>query len=145
VSFTAWIPPANAAIVAVVGVLVLAGVRAIRAGDVDRHKALMVAATGLFALFLALYLVRMAVHGPTPFAERNPTAPGWAEAFYYTFLGIHMVLALATTVAIPVVIKRARDADYEDHARLARKVAPAWLVSIVMGIAVYFLLFQVWS
>lgn len=144
-SLIAWIPPANAVIVAVVGVLIAAGVREIRRGNVRRHKAVMIAATSLFALFLALYLVRMILHGPTSFAARNPTAPGWAEGFYYSFLAVHMVLALVTTALVPVVLYRASKARWRAHKRLARKVYPMWLVSIAMGIAVYFMLFQIWS
>lgn len=139
------IPPVNTVLVAIVGALILAGVHQIRRGYVTRHRRLMISATTVFGVFLALYLVRMAVHGPTSFAETNPSAPGWAEAFYYTFLAIHMVLALATLVLVPVVLYRARKKRWEDHRRLATKVAPMWLVSIIMGIAVYFLLFQTWG
>lgn len=138
------IPPVNTLIVAVVGVLILAGVREIRRGRVQRHKRLMVSAASLFVVFLGLYLVRMTVHGPTPFAQQNPAAPGWAESFYYVFLGTHMILALVTIVLIPFVFLRAARSHWEEHRSLATKVAPMWLVSIVMGIAVYFLLFQVW-
>jgi putative membrane protein len=127
-----------------VGVLIVYGVEQIRDGNVNRHKSAMVAATALFAVFLALYLFRMVVHGPTPFAATNPTAPGWAETFYYAFLGIHMVLAIVTIALIPVVFYRASEKRWSEHRSLAVKVAPMWLVSIVMGIAVYFLLFQTW-
>jgi putative membrane protein len=144
VDLIAAIPPANTVIVAVVGVLILRAVHEIRRGNVDRHKQLMIAATALFSLFLALYLVRMFIHGPTSFAAQNPTAPGWASTFYYAFLGTHMVLAVATIVLIPFVYLRAMRSHWTEHRQLATKVAPMWLVSIVMGIAVYFLLFKVW-
>lgn len=140
----AAIPPANTIIVVIVGVLILRGVHEIRRGRVQRHKRSMVAATSLFAVFLALYIVRMVVHGPTPFGAQNPLAPAWASTFYYAFLGTHMVLALVTTLLIPIVLLRASRSHWTEHRSLARKVAPMWLVSIVMGIAVYFLLFQVW-
>lgn len=145
VSLLEAIPPANAVIVAVVGLLLVLGVREIRRDNVERHRALMVTATSLFALFLVLYLVRMIVHGPTSFAEQNPSAPAWASTFYYTFLGVHMLLALATTLLVPVVLYRASEKRFEDHRRLARKVYPMWLISIAMGIAVYFMLFQIWA
>jgi putative membrane protein len=140
----AAIPPVNTIIVAVVGLLILRGIYEVRRGHVQRHKGLMITATALFGLFLALYVVRMVVHGPTSFATQNPTAPGWAATFYYAFLGTHMVLAVVTIALIPGVFLRAARSHWTEHRRLARKVAPMWLVSIVMGIAVYFLLFQVW-
>lgn len=144
-SLVGVIPPLNTVLVAVVGVLILWSVHQIRHGRVQRHQRGMIAATTIFGLFLALYLVRMALHGPTSFAQENPTAPTWAATFYYAFLGTHMVLALVTVVLIPVVLRRAMAKRWEDHRRLATKVAPMWLVSIIMGIAVYFLLFQTWG
>lgn len=144
VSLVDVIPPLNTVLVAIVGGLIVWAVHEIRQGHVTRHKRLMISATSVFGLFLALYIVRMVLHGPTSFTEANPAAPGWAATFYYAFLGTHMALALATTVAIPFVFRRALDRRWADHRRLATKVAPAWLVSIVMGIAVYFMLFQVW-
>jgi putative membrane protein len=140
----AAIPPVNTLIVAVVGALILWGVHRIRRGQVQSHKRSMIAATALFGLFLTLYIVRMVVHGPTSFAAQNPAAPAWAATFYYVFLGTHMVLAVVTIALIPLVFLRAMRSHWTEHRRLARKVAPMWLVSIVMGIAVYFLLFQVW-
>lgn len=139
------IPPVNTGLVALVGALILAGVHQVRRGQVDRHRRLMISATSVFALFLVLYLVRMGLHGPTPFAQTNPAAPSWAATFYYVFLGIHMILALVTIALVPVVFHRALQERWTAHKRLARKVAPMWLVSIVMGIAVYFLLFHTWS
>lgn len=139
------IPPVNTGLVALVGLLILAGVHQIRRGRVERHRRLMISATTVFAVFLVLYMVRMVVHGPTSFTAMNPTAPGWASTFYYAFLGTHMALALVTVALVPVVLHRARERRWEDHRRLATKVAPLWLVSIIMGIAVYFLLFQTWG
>ena len=144
-SFLSTIPPLNTAIVALVGALILIGWREIRHGHLERHRALMLSATGLFVLFLTLYTVRLIAEGPTSFTEENPGAPGWAAPFYFTFLGIHMVLALVTTVLIPVVLVRAKNKDFKRHKALARKVAPMWLVSIAMGITVYFMLFQIWQ
>lgn len=144
VDLIAAIPPLNTVIVAIVGVLILRGVHEIRRGRVQRHRRLMISAATLFGVFLALYVARMVVHGPTSFAAQNPTAPAWASTFYYLFLGTHMVLAVLTILAIPAVFLRAARSHWTEHRRLARKVAPMWLVSIVMGIAVYFLLFQTW-
>lgn len=144
-SFLDLIPPMNAGLVALVGVLILIAVHYIRQGRVQVHKRLMITAASLFGVFLVLYLTRMVLHGPTSFVETNPAAPAWAATFYYVFLGIHMVLAVATIGLIPVVFYRALNQHWQEHRRLARKVAPMWLISIVMGIAVYFLLFQTWS
>ena len=61
----AAIPHVNVVVsLAAVGT-VTTGVRAIGRGDVRRHRAPMTTSFGLFALFLALYLYRVAVLGPT--------------------------------------------------------------------------------
>lgn len=138
------IPPVNTLLVAIVGILLIVGVRNVRRGRIRRHRRFMISATGLFALFLTLYAVRMVVHGPTYFAVENPTAPEAARVFYYAFLFAHMGLAVATVGLIPVVLYRALTRQYARHKRLARWVYPMWLVSIVMGIVVYFMLFEIW-
>lgn len=144
-TFLAIIPEINTLLVAIVGVLIALGWREIRTRRrVPRHRAIMILATSLFGLFLVLYLVRLIAEGPTPFEAANPQAPGWAYPFYLGFLLVHMALALVTVALIPVLFVRAYRKDFEAHRRLARKVAPMWLISILMGIAVYFQLFVIW-
>lgn len=143
-AFLEAVPLLNTVIVAVVGILLIAGYGLIRAGHVTAHKRVMLTATGLFALFLVLYATRLVLEGPTEFTRQNPDAPGWAAPFYYTFLGTHMVLALVTVVIIPIVVRRALRGEFARHKRLARKLLPMWLVSIAMGISVYFMLFEIW-
>ncbi len=143
--FLEVIPEINTALVAIVGVLIALGWREIRTrGRVPRHRAIMITATCLFGLFLVLYLVRLIAEGPTSFRAVNPDAPGWAYPFYLGFLMVHMALALVTVGLIPVLFVRAYRRDFGAHKRLARKVAPMWLISIVMGIAVYAQLFVIW-
>lgn len=139
------VPEINTILVAIVGLLILAGWREIRTTRrVARHRAIMITATGLFVLFLVLYVVRLVAVGPTHFETANPTAPGWAYPFYLSFLLVHMALALVTVALIPVLFVRAYRKDFRSHKRLARKVAPMWLISIVMGIGVYLQLFVLW-
>ena len=65
-------PHLNAAVVAVATVTVVAGVRAIRRGDVTRHRRLMLTSFALFLLFLVVYLYRVTLEGPASFS--GPTA-----------------------------------------------------------------------
>lgn len=144
-TFLEIVPEINTILVATVGLLISWGWREIRTTRrVARHRAIMISATSLFGLFLVLYLLRLVVEGPTSFPDANPGAPGWAYPFYLGFLLVHMVLALVTVGLIPVLFVRAYRKDFQAHKRLARKVAPMWLISIVMGIAVYFQLFVIW-
>ncbi len=57
------LPPVNAGMNATSAVLLVLGWRAIRAGDRIRHRALMLSALGVSALFLVGYLTRVALTG----------------------------------------------------------------------------------
>jgi putative membrane protein len=140
-SVVAAIPHVNAALSALAFVTVAAGWRWIRHGDVTKHRAAMGTATGLFALFLALYLYRIVLVGPTSFPGE-----GLAATVYYAVLAIHILLAMA---AVPLVyyvlllaltrpiaaIRRSR------HAAVGRLAASLWLVSFALGVVVYLMLY----
>ena len=138
------IPHVNALLSAAAIVTILAGWRAIRAGNVRTHRRLMIASLGLFLGFLALYLLRVAIEGPTSF-----DGPEWLTLFvYYPILGIHMTLAI---VCLPLVYHvlllgvTHSPAELPEtlHPRLGRIAAVLWLVSFSLGIVVYLLLYIV--
>ena len=138
----AAIPHLNAVVsVAAIGTI-LVGVRAIRRGDVTRHRRAMLATTGLFTVFLVAYLYRVALEGPTPFE-----GPPVVEQFvYYPLLGIHVLLAI---VCVPLVIyalvlattHSVSELPETRHPTVGRAAASLWLVSFVLGTAVYLLLY----
>ncbi len=141
----AAIPHANAAIsVAAIGTI-LAGVRAIRRGNVARHRAFMLVSFGLFAAFLALYLYRVSLLGPTAFP-----GPEVVRTFLYLpFLAVHISLAV---LCVPFVFytlllagtRSVREIRTTNHRRAGRIAASLWLVSFSMGIVIYGLLYHVY-
>jgi putative membrane protein len=140
----AAIPTVNAALsVAAIGTI-LGGVRAIRAGDIDRHRRLMLASAALFALFLLLYLYRVSLVGPTHFA-----GPGWVETYLYLpVLVVHMGLAIICLPLVYYVLVLAYGYPIERlpatrHPQVGRVAAGLWLVSFALGIVVYLLLYVV--
>lgn len=135
------IPTINALVsVAAIGTIA-AGVRAIRRGDVDRHRRLMLASFGLFVAFLTMYLYRVSLIGPTPFA-----GPALVErVLYYPVLAIHILLAVASLPAVYYALLLAltrpvAELPATNHARVGRAAASLWLVSFALGIVVYLLL-----
>jgi len=143
--FVDAIPALNAAISALAIGTILAGWRAIRRGDVDRHRVAMVTTTVLFAVFLVLYLYRIVVHGTTEF-------PGDGAVYTFVYLPVlvvHMGLAM---VAIPLVYyalllattRDVREIYDTNHARIGRLAASLWLVSFSLGIVVYLMLYVVY-
>lgn len=136
------IPHANATISTAAIVTIVAGIREIRRGRVDRHRALMLASLGLFALFLGLYLYRVSLLGPSTF-----TGPESVYRFVYLpTLAVHVLLAV---VCIPLLyyvvllaLTRPVAALYgSNHRRVGRVAAALWLVSFLLGNVVYALLY----
>jgi putative membrane protein len=140
----AVIPPTNAGLSLVAIGTILTGIRAIRAGDIDRHRRLMVTSFGLFALFLGLYLYRVSLVGPTHFA-----GPAWLETFLYLpVLIIHMGLAILCLPLVYYVLVLAYAYPVERlaetrHPQVGRVAATLWLISFGLGIVVYLLLYVV--
>ncbi|WP_254768965.1 DUF420 domain-containing protein [Salinilacihabitans rarus] len=140
------IPHVNAAIsLAAIGTI-LAGWRAIRRGNVARHRRLMVATVVLFGTFLVLYLYRLTMlGGPSTF----PGPDAVRLYFYLPLLAVHVLLAI---VCIPLVYyalllawtHSVPDLRRTAHARIGRVAASLWLVSFSLGVVVYVLLHLVY-
>ncbi len=131
------LPSLNAALNGTSAVLVVLGFRAIRDGQRERHRALMLAALLSSTLFLAGYLTRVALSGTHAFP-----GTGLARALYLLLLASHTIFA---AVAAPMILRTLflalRD-RFPDHRRLARLTLPIWLYVSVTGVLVYVLLYQ---
>jgi len=136
------IPHVNAAISTVAIATIALGVRAIRRGNVSRHRALMLASLALFAAFLVLYLYKVAVAGTTPFA-----GPDVLYRFVYLpTLAVHVLLAVVCIPLLYYVLLLALTRSPAElagtpHRRVGRVAAALWLVSFVLGNVVYVLLY----
>jgi len=135
------IPHLNALISACAIVSILYGVRAIRRGNVGTHRAAMLTATALFALFLSLYLYRVSIEGPTTFAGPAPIK----QFLYLPLLAVHILLAIACVPVVYYALLLAVTHSVEElpstnHPRAGRLAAALWLVSFSLGIVVYLLL-----
>jgi putative membrane protein len=138
----AAIPTANAALSAAAIAAIATGWRAIRDGNVRRHRAAMTASTLLFGTFLALYLYRIVVAGTTHFA-----GPDAVYTFVYLpVLVVHMGLAMVCIPLVYYALLLAATRDVSEipatsHATVGRVAASLWLVSFTLGIVVYLLLY----
>jgi putative membrane protein len=139
------IPHVNAAISTVAVGTILLGVRFARRGEYDRHRAAMVSSLVLFAGFLVLYLYKVTVQGPAPF-----TGPAAVETYLYLpLLAVHILLAVVCVPLLYYVVLLAATRPIEEvfgtrHRRVGRVAASLWLVSFVLGNAVYVLLYVVY-
>lgn len=136
------IPHINAIIsLAAIGTIVT-GVRAIRDGNVARHRLLMLVSFGLFVTFLVLYLYKVTLEGPTSF-----TGPSTIETVvYYPILGIHISLAIVCLPLLFYVLSLAyaypvATIPETNHRRVGRIAAGLWLVTFALGVVVYLMLY----
>lgn len=138
----AAIPHVNAVLsLAAIGTISY-GLRSIRRGDVATHRRAMLASTGLFALFLALYLYRISLEGPTAFGGPDLLY----QYLYLPMLAVHILLAI---VCIPFVYYTlllagthpVAELPETNHPKAGKIAAVLWLVSFALGVAVYLQLY----
>jgi putative membrane protein len=141
----ALVPHVNAVISTVAIVTIVLGVRFVRRGDVRKHRTMMLTSVALFVLFLVLYLYKVVLQGAADF-------PGPAVVYQYVYLptlAIHILLAVVCIpllyyVLLLAVTRPVADLYDSGHARVGRVAASLWLVSFVLGNAVYVLLYVVY-
>jgi len=139
------IPTVNALVSAAAIGTIASGIRAIRRGNVDRHRKLMVATFGLFVAFLVMYLYRVTLVGPTDFS-----GPAVVESYvYFPLLAIHILLAIVAIPAVYYTLLLAAsypvsELSRTNHPRAGKVAATLWLVSFSLGIVVYLMLYVVW-
>lgn len=136
------IPTLNAALNATSTVLITAGFVFIKQKKIEAHRACMLTAGAVSALFLVGYvthkILMRGVH--TPFGGETPAL----RAFYYTMLLSHIVLAIAIAYLVPRTFLFAIKGDIEKHRKWAKFTFPIWYYVSVTGVLVYFFLYIWW-
>jgi putative membrane protein len=133
------LPAVNATANAFCTLFLVAGYRAIRAGDQRRHMLCMLTAVACSAVFLAGYITHHYIAGDTPFAGQGLIRP-----LYFAILISHVVV---TTVALPMILftlAHAASGRFDRHRRIARRTLPLWLYVSVTGVLIFVFL-NIWS
>lgn len=135
------IPTFNAALNATATVLMTAGFIFIKRGNREAHRAAMLTAGVVSAIFLIGYVAhKILVRGVhTPFGGE-----GAIRAVYYAMLISHILLAISIAWLVPRTFWLALKGDYERHKRWARFTYPIWYYVSVTGVLVYFFLYIWW-
>ena len=136
------IPTLNAALNATATVLITAGFVLIKLGRREAHRAVMLTAGVVSALFLVGYVThKILIRGVhTPFGGESPAL----RAFYYTMLITHIILAMSIAYLVPRTFLFAIRGDLVSHRRWARFTFPIWYYVSVTGVLVYFFLYIWW-
>jgi putative membrane protein len=136
------IPTLNAALNATATVLISLGFVFIKRGNIQAHRATMLTAGGVSALFLVGYvthkILMRGVH--TPFGGENSTL----RVFYYTMLISHIILATAIAYLVPRTFLFAIKGNIVAHRKWARFTFPIWFYVSITGVLVYFFLYVWW-
>lgn len=138
-------PHLNAALNATSGILLISGLFFILTRRIHLHRACMLGASTISALFLVCYVthhvIRTSIYGlgPTKF-----TGEGLSRPIYFTILTSHTILATAVAPFVVMTLWRALKGRYDAHKRIARLVYPVWLYVSLTGIIVYVMLYQIY-
>lgn len=131
------LPALNATLNGLASVFLVTGWILIKRGERQKHRACMIAALVLSALFLTSYVIYHLQVGSVPFK-----GTGWIRTVYFAILIPHVILAAAIVPPILITASRGLTAKYDKHRRIARWTLPLWLYVSVTGVIVYLMLYQ---
>jgi putative membrane protein len=118
-------------------VLLVAGLIFIRQNKINLHRAAMIGAFSLGALFLVCYVT---YHLTNPANRYN--GEGFSRYVYFFFLITHVLLSL---VVLPLVLRAmffAVTNRFDRHKRIVRYAYPIWLYVSASGVIVYLMLYH---
>jgi uncharacterized membrane protein YozB (DUF420 family) len=131
------LPALNATLNGISTLLLVTGWVLIKRGERQKHRACMIGALAVSALFLTSYVIYHAQVGSVPF-----TGTGWIRTVYFAVLIPHVILAAAIVPPVLITASRGLSAKYDKHRRIARWTLPLWLYVSVTGVIVYLMLYQ---
>jgi putative membrane protein len=138
-------PHLNAILNATSAVFLIAGFCFIMTTQVARHRACMLTASSISALFLVSYVTHHSLRtyyfglGPTRFM-----GTGLARPIYFTVLTSHTILAAGVAPFVVLTLWRALKCKFDAHRRVARIVYPIWLYVSLTGVIVYVMLYHLY-
>ena len=145
---------ANAIINAIVAVLLVAALVAVKQKKYTVHKNIMLTALFLSVLFLVSYIAHHLLAGETKFGDTDHDGiVSIAEqavvvnlrAFYFLLLFTHIILAATSLPFILFTAYRGLTSEFEDHKKIARRIWPIWFYVAVTGPLVYLMISPYYS
>jgi putative membrane protein len=133
------LPALNAALNALSGCLLGAGFYFIKQKRIARHRACMISALVVSALFLTSYVIYHAHVGSKPFPGHGPI-----RVVYFSILITHVILAAAIVPLALVTVRRGLRMEVQRHRRIARWTWPLWMYVSVTGVLIYLMLYRLY-
>jgi putative membrane protein len=131
------LPAVNATLNGIAAVFLAVGWFFIRRRDIRRHRAAMLSAFTVSALFLISYVVYHANVGSVPFQGQ-----GTVRLVYFAILITHIILAALILPLALITLSRALSERFDRHRRIARWTLPIWLYVSVTGVMIYLMLYR---
>ncbi len=132
--------PLNAILNTIATVLLLAGFYFIKQKRVRAHRACMISAVVVSALFLTSYLIFHYQVGDILF-----TGQGWIRPVYFAILIPHVILAITILPLALTTLYFGLRSNFTKHRRIARWTWPLWIYVSVTGVIVYLMLYQLYT
>ena len=127
----------NAVLNALATVLLIAGWVFIARGQWKAHRAAMIAAFAVSAVFLVCYLTYHYLVGHVPFRGQGPV-----RTVYFTILITHIILAVFVPILALRMFFLAWKGRWDAHRRLGKITMPIWLYVSVTGVVIYAMLYH---
>jgi uncharacterized membrane protein YozB (DUF420 family) len=127
----------NAVLNALATVLLVAGWVFIARGQWKAHRAAMIAAFAVSAVFLVCYLTYHYLVGHVPFRGQGPV-----RTVYFAILITHIILAVFVPILALRMFFLAWKGRWEAHRRLGKITMPIWLYVSVTGVVIYAMLYH---
>jgi uncharacterized membrane protein YozB (DUF420 family) len=133
------LPLLNASLNATSAVFLVLGHTFIRQRRIRLHRACMISACVVSALFLTSYVVYHANVGSKHFPGTGPI-----RTVYFAILITHVILAAAVPPLALITLIRGLRARFDRHVAIARWTLPIWLYVSVTGVVVYVMLYRLY-
>lgn len=130
-----FMPAINASFNAASAVLLVLGVRAIKAKQVARHQTLMLSAFASSTFFLVGYLAYHYVHGDTKYP-----GTGSLRVAYLVLLASHVLLSIPVVPLCLAAFYYAFRRSFTTHKRITKVLFPIWLYVSITGVLVFAML-----
>lgn len=134
-AWTTFLPYLNCTLNTLTSILLILGFKAIKSGQKERHRSLMISAGISSAVFLVSYLTYHHFQGDTKFMGL-----GVIKYAYFFILITHVILSMVQVPLILGTYYLAFTKKWATHKKVARITFPIWLYVSVTGVLVFIFL-----
>ena len=131
------LPSLNAFLNGLAGIFLFLGWRAIKRGERQLHRNLMICALVCSTLFLISYVTyHILIHGVTRYQ-----GTGFSRVLYFFILLTHTPLAVGIIPFCLSAVWFAFRGNFASHVKITRWLLPVWMYVSVTGVLIYVMLY----